>query len=169
MRLRPRYAPRRVHVHYTKSAGARASSCQTAKARHVEGLRDDCPIMRNRLVLQQPSTATKPICPSRRIFWTRLRRTAIRASAWRSANMIGESNVIAFDNEGACPGHAEPEIVARRRLRNGRLPVARRDPTRYRTIKVSYQDLAMTARQTFTGHRPDPARNRPLQRRFDLA
>ncbi len=74
-----------------------------------------------------------------------------------AANMIGElKRIIVFDDDGSQPGHAESrDHLARRRLRSGRrLPVAfgHAPATRYRTIKVSYQDLAMKPRvKTFTG------------------
>ena len=81
------------------------------------------PIMRNELVLQQPSTAaTEADLPIAQDLLDTL--AAHRHSCvGMAANMIGEvKRIIAFDNEG------------------------------YRTIKVSYQDLAMKPRvKTFTG------------------
>ena len=74
-----------------------------------------------------------------------------------AANMIGEvKRIIAFDNEGAYLAMLNPEIVSRAgayETEEGCLSLAGTRPaTRYRTIKVSYQDLAMKPRvKTFTG------------------
>ena len=100
------------------------------------------PIMRNELVLQQPSTAaTEADLPIAQDLLDTL--AAHRHSCvGMAANMIGEvKRIIAFDNEGAY------------QTEEGCLSLAGTRPaTRYRTIKVSYQDLAMKPRvKTFTG------------------
>ena len=74
-----------------------------------------------------------------------------------AANMIGvNKRIITFDNEGSYLVMLNPEIVKRSGPYEAEegclsLPGSRRT-TRYRTIKVSYQDLAMKPRvKTFTG------------------
>ena len=106
------------------------------------------PIMRNELVLQQPSTAaTEADLPIAQDLLDTL--AAHRHSCvGMAANMIGEvKRIIAMLN---------PEIVSRAgayETEEGCLSLAGTRPaTRYRTIKVSYQDLAMKPRvKTFTG------------------
>ena len=115
------------------------------------------PIMRNELVLQQPSTAaTEADLPIAQDLLDTL--AAHRHSCvGMAANMIGEvKRIIAFDNEGAYLAMLNPEIVSRAgayETEEGCLSLAGTRPTtRYRTIKVSYQDLAMKPRvKTFTG------------------
>ena len=74
-----------------------------------------------------------------------------------AANMIGvNKRIIAFDNDGAYLAMLNPEIVSHAgacETEEGCLSLSgTRSATRYRTIKVSYQDLAMKPRvKTFTG------------------
>ena len=112
------------------------------------------PIMRNELVLQQPSTAaTEADLPIAQDLLDTL--AAHRHSCvGMAANMIGEvKRIIAFDNEGAYLAMLNPEIVSRAGA--------------YETEEGC---LSLAGTRPATRYRPDhPARNRPLQRRFDLA
>ena len=115
------------------------------------------PIMRNELVLQQPSTpateADLPIAQDLLDTLAARRHTCVGMAA----NMIGElKRIIAFDNDGAYLAMLNPEIVSHAgacETEEGCLSLSgTRSATRYRTIKVSYQDLAMKPRvKTFTG------------------
>lgn len=115
------------------------------------------PIMRNELVLQRPSApAVEVDLPIAQDLLDTL--AAHRHSCvGMAANMIGElRRIIAFDNDGAYLAMLNPEIVSHAgtyETEEGCLSLAGTRPTtRYRTIKVRYQDLAMKPRvKTFTG------------------
>ena len=74
-----------------------------------------------------------------------------------AANMIGElKRIIVFDDGGSHVAMLNPEIIScagTYEAEEGCLSLSgTRSATRYRTIKVSYQDLAMKPRvKTFTG------------------
>lgn len=115
------------------------------------------PIMRNELVLQQPSTpATEADLPIAQDLLDTL--AAHRHSCvGMAANMIGElRRIIAFDNDGAYLAMLNPEIVSHAgayETEEGCLSLTGTRPaTRYRTVKVRYLDLATKQHvKTFTG------------------
>lgn len=115
------------------------------------------PIMRNELVLQRPSSpATEADVPIAQDLLDTL--AAHRQSCvGMAANMIGQlKRIIAFNNDGTYLAMLNPRIVSRAgayKTKEGRLSLSGMRPaTRYRTIKVRYQDLALKTRTaTFTG------------------
>ncbi|RDC14416.1 peptide deformylase [Eggerthella lenta] len=115
------------------------------------------PIMRNVLVLQQPSQeATEADLPVAQDLLDTLEAHR-HSCVGMAANMIGElKRIIAFDNDGSYLVMLNPEIVSRAgeyAVEEGCLSLAGTRPAvRYRTIKVRYQDLGRRRRTgTFTG------------------
>lgn len=115
------------------------------------------PIMRNVLVLQQPSQeATDADLPIAQDLLDTLEAHR-HSCVGMAANMIGElKRIIAFDNDGSYLVMLNPEIVSQAGAypaEEGCLSLTGTRPaTRYRTIKVRYQDLGMKSRTgTFTG------------------
>lgn len=115
------------------------------------------PIMRNELVLQHPSQeATEADLSIAQDLLDTL--SAHRHECvGMAANMIGElKRIIAFDNTGSYVVMLNPEIVSHAGkyvAEEGCLSLAgTRHATRWRTIKVRYQDLSMKSHaETFTG------------------
>ena len=115
------------------------------------------PIMTNRMFLLLPSSpATAADAQTAQDLLDTL--AAHRHSCvGMAANMIGEvKRIIAFDNEGAYLAMLNPEIVSRAgayETEEGCLSLAGTRPaTRYRTIKVRFEDRGFQPReQTFTG------------------
>lgn len=115
------------------------------------------PIMRNELVLQRPSEpaaeADLPIAQDLLDTLEAHRHSCVGMAA----NMIGQlKRIIAFDNDGSYLVMLNPEIVSQADAypaEEGCLSLAgTRTATRYRTVKVRYQDLGMKPRTgTFTG------------------
>lgn len=115
------------------------------------------PIMRNVLVLQQLSQeATDADLPIAQDLLDTLEAHR-HSCVGMAANMIGElKRIIAFDNDGSYLVMLNPEIVSQAGAypaEEGCLSLTGTRPaTRYRTIKVRYQDLDMKSYTgTFTG------------------
>ena len=115
------------------------------------------PIMRNELVLQNPST---PATEADIDVAYDLLDTLVahgHECVGIAANMIGVlKRIIAIDNDGSYLAMLNPRIVSRAGeylAEEGCLSLSgTRTATRYRTIKVSYQDLDMKPRtKSFTG------------------
>ena len=115
------------------------------------------PIMRNELVLQRASApATEADLPIAQDLLDTLEAHR-HSCVGMAANMIGElKRIIVFDDGGSHVAMLNPEIIScagTYEAEEGCLSLSgTRSATRYRTIKVSYQDLAMKPRvKTFTG------------------
>lgn len=115
------------------------------------------PIMRNELVLQRPSApATEADLPIAQDLLDTLEAHR-HSCVGMAANMIGElKRIIVFDNDGSYLVMLNPEIMSQAGAypaEEGCLSLAGTRPaTRYRTVKVRYQDLGMKPRTgTFTG------------------
>lgn len=115
------------------------------------------PIMRNELVLQRASApATEADLPIAQDLLDTLEAHR-HSCVGMAANMIGElKRIIVFDDGGSHVAMLNPEIIScagTYEAKEGCLSLSgTRSATRYRTIKVSYQDLAMKPRvKTFTG------------------
>lgn len=115
------------------------------------------PIMRNELVLQSVST---PATEADLDVAHDLLDTLVahgHECVGMAANMIGMlKRIIAIDNNGSYLAMLNPQIVSRAGeyfAEEGCLSLSgTRTATRYRTIKVSYQDLDMKPRtKSFTG------------------
>ena len=115
------------------------------------------PIMRNELVLQRASApATEADLPIAQDLLDTLEAHR-HSCVGMAANMIGElKRIIVFDDEGTPRVMFNPEIVGRSGTYEAEegclsLPGSRRT-TRYRTIKVRYEDADFHERtKTYTG------------------
>lgn len=115
------------------------------------------PIMKNVLVLQNPSTpASETDLP---VAYDLLETLAAHSHecVGMAANMIGVlKRIIAIDNDGSYLAMLNPRIISHAGeylAEEGCLSLSgTRTATRYRTIKVSYQDLDMKPHtKSFTG------------------
>lgn len=114
-------------------------------------------IMTNPLFLSQPSAPSTPDDASIAQDLLDTLAAHSRECVGMAANMIGVSKrIIAFDDEGVYRIMHNPEIISRAgayETEEGCLSlVGQRPTTRYRTIKVQYEDAGFRLRtKTYTG------------------